>query len=147
MQEKKTTGDFPRVTKIKQHRTNLVVSETIRKLLNMLVFGPWLCTKCSYQQKQTCFCWEEKFTQWGITATRNTVQAFWGTIGGSNLFQQSEGKAAPSLANLWPERTSHLSALLSSHNYPNTVLLVSLICFVYQATWTCIWSAREYACQ
>lgn len=96
-------------TKIQQqHRTNLVISETIRKSLNMLVFSSGLCTKCSYQQKQTCFCWEEKLTQWSITATRNTVQGFWVTIGGSNLFQQREGKAAPSLANLWLERASHL---------------------------------------
>lgn len=52
---------FSWATKIQQHyRINLVISDTIRKLRNVLVFGPGLCTKCSYQQKQTCFCWEEK---------------------------------------------------------------------------------------
>lgn len=115
--EKQTVRDFSRVTRIQQqHGTNLVIKETIRKSLNVLVFGSGLCTKCSYQQKQTCFCWEEKLTQWSITATCNTVEGFWGTIGGSNLFQQCEGKAAPSLANIWPERTSHLCAFPSSHN-------------------------------
>ncbi len=57
---KQTVRDFSWVTKIQQqHRTNLVISETIRKSLNVLVFGSGLCTKCSYQQKQTCFCREE----------------------------------------------------------------------------------------
>lgn len=85
----------------------------------------------------------KKLTQWSITTTRNSVQAFWGTIRGSDLFffQQCAGKTASSLANFWLERASQLCFLLSSHNYPNTGLLVAPMCSIYQATWTCIWSA------
>lgn len=68
---KKTVRVFSWVTKTQQqHGKNLVISETIRKSLNVLVFVPGLCTKCSYQQKQTRFCWEETLTQWSITATQ-----------------------------------------------------------------------------
>lgn len=51
-------------------------------------------------------------------------------------------RGAASLANRWPGRASQRRALRSSHNYPNTELLATPICFVYRATWTCIWSAR-----
>lgn len=77
----------------------------------------------------------------------NTVAAFWGTTGGSGPSQQRRGKAASSLAQPGPETSSHFCALLSSHMEPNRPLFASLICFVYQATWTCIWSAGEPVCQ
>lgn len=37
--------------------------KTILKSLDVLVLSPGCCTKCSYQQQQTCFCSEEKLTQ------------------------------------------------------------------------------------
>lgn len=79
-------------------------------------FGNWTCLCSALDSVQSVHtskskhvsAGRKKLTQWSITATRNTVQGFWVTIRGSNLFQQREGKAAPSLANLWLERASHL---------------------------------------
>lgn len=103
-----------------------------------------LSTKCSYQQKQTCFCWEEKSLHNEVSQPHAIVYKHSGAPSGGPtfFFQQRAGKTASSLANFWLERASQLCFLLSSHNYPNTELLAAPMCSVYQATWTCIWSAR-----
>lgn len=68
------------------------------------VFGSGLRTKCPQQPMQTCFCCEEKFTQWSIAAMQYCTRIL-GHHRGVQPFSNSvrgEGEAAPSLAELWP---------------------------------------------
>lgn len=105
---------------------------------------PALCTKCSYQQKQTCFSSEEKSLHNEVSQPHAIVYKHSGAPSGVRPFfpNSVQGKTALSLANFWLERASQLCFLLSPHNYLNTELLAAPMCSVYQATWTCIWSAR-----
>lgn len=88
--------------------TNLATDETTARARKMSVFGARLCTGQSVPSSQSKHVSAVRNSLHNeVSQPCNTVPAFWGTAGGSGPSQQRRGKAASSLAQDWPETSSH----------------------------------------
>lgn len=142
--------DFSRVTKILHwSRTNLLINETIvstTEINAQACVRLWTLYKVFIPAKANMFLLRGKV----CTMKHHSHAILYKDSGAPSGGPTTSNSAGARQLHHWLSfgwRHPVISALSSHPTSNQTLLLASLICFVYRATWPCIWSAREYACQ